>query len=87
MFKNIKSSYFIKLIYTFVDEAQKLKLVKYIKNIQKNLDIGIINYKFFSGKYIIYESNGFGKEYNNENDTLLFEGEYLNGKKNGKGKE
>ena len=87
MFKNIKSSYFIKLIYTFVDEAQKLKLVKYIKNIQKNLDIGIINYKFFSGKYIIYESNGFGKEYNNENDTLLFEGEYLNGKRNGKGKE
>ena len=87
MLKKIKSSYFIKLIHTFVDEKQKLKLVRYNKSMQKNLDIGIINYKFFSGKYIIYESNGFGKEYNNENDTLLFEGEYLNGKRNGKGKE
>ena len=56
---------------------------------QKNLDISIINYKFFSGRYIIYESNGFGKEYNGfiEEDSLIFEGEYLNGKRNGKGME
>ena len=31
--------------------------------------------------------NGKGKEYNGFNDDLLFEGEYLNGKKNGKGKK
>ena len=42
MLQNIKSYYFIKLIYTFVDEAQKLKLVKYNKNMQKNLDINMI---------------------------------------------
>ena len=38
--------------------------------------------------YIIYElkeGNGTVKEYNN--DILVFEGEYLNGKRNGKGKE
>ena len=87
MLKNIKSSYFIKLIYTFVDEEQKLKLVKYNKSIQKNLNISIINYKFFSGRYIIYESNGFGKEYNGYDDTLIFEGEYLNGQRHGKGEE
>ena len=87
MLKNIKSSYFIKLIYTFVHETQKLKLVRYNKSIQKNLNISIINYKFFSGRYIIYESNGFGKEYNGYDDTLIFEGEYLNGQRNGKGKE
>ena len=87
MLKNIKSSYFIKLIYTFVDEAKKLKLVKYNKSMQKNLNISIINYKHFSGRYIIYESNGFRKEYYGYNDTLIFEGEYLNGERNGKGKE
>ncbi len=80
MLQNIKSSYFIKLIYTFVEESQKLKLVKYNKSIQKNLDISIINYKHFKGRYIIYESNGIGKEYDGYDDTLIFEGEYFNGK-------
>ena len=52
---------------------------------QKNLNISIINYKFYSGRYVIYESNGIGKEYNGENGALVFEGEYLNGKRwNGK---
>ena len=87
MLQNIKSSYFIKLIYTFVEEAQKLKLIRYNKSMQKNLDISIINYKFFSGRYIIYESNGIGKEYNGYDDILTFEGEYLNGQRHGKGKE
>ena len=87
MLKNIKSSYFIKLIYTFLEEAQKLILVRYNKYMQKNINISIINYKHFSGRYIIYESNGIGKEYNGYNDTLRFEGEYLNGKRYGKGKE
>ena len=39
---------------------------------------------------IIYElinGNGKVKEYNDYNDKLIFEGEYLNGKRNGKGKE
>ena len=31
--------------------------------------------------------NGKGKEYNEYDGELLFEGEYLNGEKNGKGKE
>ena len=35
MLKNIKSSYFIKIIFVFLDEKQKLKLVKYNKSIQK----------------------------------------------------
>jgi len=87
MLQNIKSSYFIKLIYTFIEDVQKLKLVRYNKCIQKNLDISIINYKHFKGRYIIYESNGIGKVYNGYDDNLEFEGEYLNGERNGKGKE
>ena len=60
-------------------EKPKLQIVKYNKTLQKNLDIGIINYKYFSWKYIIYESNGNVKEYD-YGDKLLYEGVYLNGK-------
>ena len=53
---------------------------------QENINISLINYKFFSNRYIEYQSNGKGKEYF-YNGKLMFEGEYLNGLKNGKGKE
>ena len=86
MLKNSKLIYFIKRLFTFVDEKNKLDIIKYNKNIQNILDISFINYKFFSDRYIIFEKNGKGKEYN-KYDKLLFKGEYLNGKRNGKGKE
>ena len=86
MLEKIKSSYFIKIIFSFVDEGQKLGLVKYNKSLQKIIEISIINYMHFKGYYIIYESNGKGKEYG-EDDKLKFEGEYLKDKRNGKGKE
>ena len=86
MLKNIKSSYINRFIFTFVNEKQKLELARYNKNLQKNINISIINYKHFTGRYIIYKSNKFGKEYDYE-DNLRFEGEYLKGKRNGKGKE
>ena len=87
MLNNIKSYYITKIIFTFMDEKQKLKIIKYNKSLQKNININIINYKFYSGKYIIYEANRIGKEYNGKDDRLIFEGEYLNGERNGKGKE
>ena len=86
MLKKIKSIYFIKFIFVYIDEKQKLKIVKCNKNLQNNIDISIINYKLFTGKYIIYESNRIAKEYL-PNGKLLSEGEYLNGKRKGKGKE
>ena len=85
MLKQIKSKYFIQLIYTYVDEKQKLKLLRYNKDLQKNININIMNYRHFKGRYIIYESKGIGKEYD-KNDILIYEGEYLNGEKHGKGK-
>ena len=86
MIKNVKSSYYFnKLLFSFIEEGQKLKLVKYNKIMQNNLDISLINYKYFSQRYIIYESKGKGKEY--YDGTLIFEGEYLNGERNGKDKE
>ena len=87
MLSNIKSYYIIKIIFTHIVEKLRLILLKYNKGLQKLIDISIINYKLFTGKYIIYESNGIGKEYNGQRDEIIYEGEYLNGKRNGKGKE
>ena len=83
---NIKSKYIIKIIFFYLDEKIKLKLIKYDKNLQNAIDINLNNYIFFSRRYIEFEADGKGKEHNYV-DELKFEGEYLNGKKNGKGKE
>ena len=87
MLKKSKSIYFIKKLFTFVDEKTKLDIIKYNKNMQNIMDINLTNYKFYGEKYVVYEENGKGKEYDGDYDILLFEGEYLNGKRNGKGKE
>ena len=86
MLKNIKSTYFSKIVFSFFKEKRKLEIVKYNKILQKNLDINLENYKLYAGKYIIFENDGKCKEYN-FHDRLIFEGECLNRKKNGKGKE
>ena len=86
MLKKIRTYYFLRTIFSLIDEKQKLKIIKYNKSLQENMNINLINYKIFSGKYIIYEQNGKGKEYNYDG-ILIFEGEYLNGERNGKGKE
>ena len=87
MLDNIKSSYFIKIIFFYLNEGKKLKIIRYNKYLQNIIDINLINYKLFSGRYIIYETNGEGKEFSCHNGELLFEGVYSNGKRNGKGKE
>ena len=87
MLKKINAIYFIRIIFMHFKEGRKLKIIKYTKSLQNTLNIKLINYKYFSKKYIIYEENGKGKEYDGHYDTLIFEGEYLNGERNGKGKE
>ena len=86
MLKKIKSVFCVKLIFSFVEGGRKLRIVRYNKAIQNNIDINILNYQMFKGNYIIYENDILGKEYDFY-DILLYEGEYLNGKRNGKGKE
>ena len=53
----------------------------------KIININIINYRLLSGKYIIYETERKGIEYNSLNNKLIYEGEYKNGERNGNGKE
>ena len=86
MVENIISVYFQKILLSSLNEKTKLDLIKYNKHFQNLMDIKLINYKLYKGKYIIYETKEKGKEYN-DNGELEFEGEYLNGKRNGKGKE
>ena len=87
MLEKIKSLYFRRLLFSYVDEKIKLEIIRYNKNIQKILDKNIIDYKLIGKKYTIIDKNGNGKEYDILDDKLIFEGEYIKGKKNGKGKE
>ena len=73
--KNIKSKYIIQFIFSYLTENTKSEIIKYNKHLQNILDIKLINDKFLNGSYIIYETNGKGKEYDGEdNDFLKYEG-------------
>ena len=84
---DIKSVYIFKRIFINIKEKNKLDMIKYNKKIQNLLGIDINNYKELSGKYKIDGINSYGKEYILNTNILLFEGEYLNKKRNGEGKE
>ena len=83
LFENVKSKYIIQKIFSYTDEKVKFKSIKYDKKLQNKNDISLIYYNLFSGRYIIYETKAKGKEYSN---FLRYKGEYLKGKKHGKGK-
>ena len=87
MLEKEKTSYFIKIVFSFVKEKRCLELIKYNKNLQTKLGKKLINYKVFGGKYIIYETSKKGKIYDGYDDELIYEGGLINGKMNGKGIE
>ena len=87
MLKKIRCKYIFKLITIILPEKRLLQLAKYNQKLQKKLGKRLINYKTFSGKYIKYEISTKGKIYNAFNNKLIFEGEFYNHKKCGKGKE
>ena len=87
LFKKIKSKHIINMILSNLNEKIKLEIIKYNKRIQNIININLSIYKFFSGRYIEYETNIKGKEYNGYTDNVIYEGGLLKGKRNGKGKE
>jgi len=89
MLENIKSIFVLKEIFSYTNDYDliSLNLFKYNKALQNKININLIHYKFFSGRYIVYEENNKAKEYNCYNHILRYEGEYSNKKRNGKGKE
>jgi len=74
MLEKIKSNYIFKIVFSYIEEKQKLKLVKFNKKIKGELTITLLNYKLLSGKYIINEPKERAKEYSSFTDDLVFEG-------------
>ena len=62
-------------------------MVKYNKSFQNQIDLSLINYKLYSGRYVKYENNKIAKEYSAIDEHIIYEGEYLSGNRHGKGKE
>ena len=87
MLKNIKSSFFLKILFSYVNLKQKFEILKHNKDLQKSININNLYYQLFSGRYIVYAENGEAKEYDGMTDGIVFIGEYLNGRRNGKGRE
>ena len=86
MLLRIKSFFTIRNIISKINEERKLKLLKYNKRLQIICNLSLHNYKQFTGKYIVFDANGLGKEYNHNNE-LIFKGIYNKGEKNGICKE
>ena len=84
---NIKSPNILKKILYNLSRSVFLYFINYNKKIQNKFHINIEDYKKFGNRTKIIENNGLGKEYRLNTNIVIFEGEYLNGKKNGKGKE
>ena len=83
----IKSLINIKMIFSFLIEKKKLILIIYNKQIRNKLGIDEGKYKKLRKREIRGERNGKGVEYDLSTFLITFEGEYKNGKKDGKGKE
>ena len=85
--ESVKSIIIAKVIFSFLSYNKKLFIIQYNKKYQKIFDINNEDYKKLSGRYLIINNKGIGKIYQTNNNILIFQGKYLNGKKNGKGKE
>ena len=84
---DIKSRYIIKDIFSNLDERKQLELILYNKKLENILNVDIETFKKISGILKIAPKNGAGKEYILGTNKLIFEGEYINKKRSGYGKE
>ena len=85
--ESIKSKYVIKEVFSFLPEKLKLKMIIYNKIFQELFNVNIENYYNMSVKFKKGGRNGEGIEYDFKTSNIRFKGEYLNGKKHGRGKE
>ena len=83
----VKSRYILKKILLILEEKRRLLLLKYNKYYHNLMGINVYNYKKVSGKKKIDGIIGYGKEYGLDKYNLIFKGYYINGKRNGIGKE
>ena len=86
LFSKVKSRYILNIIFSLISQAKKLKIAIDNKSLQERLRIDSDNYKNASGKYKEILPNGLVRIFKSDTRKLIYEGEYSNGKKNGKGK-
>ena len=88
MYSNINSNYILEYIFSHLKIQLKLQIIIYNKILQKKLNIDINYYKRFSQKILKIDNNGYGIIYAIDLvGDKIFEGEFSNKKKNGKGIE
>ena len=83
----IKSDYFKMILLSIIPSNVELKLIKYNRTFKSLVNLSLIDYINFSGRYVIYDQNGKGKEYDSFHDNLIYEGGFKNGERNGNGVE
>ena len=83
MINKIKSPYSLEVIFSYINENKKLNILMYNKKLLSKLQLNIQSYKNFNGIKIINKYRR--KEY--FNGQLIYDGEYKNDERNGKGKE
>ena len=85
MWSKIRSSFILKKIFLYISNKKKFNTIVYNKELQKKLGLNLYDFiRFSDGK--------FKKGKNticlyNIDESLIYEGDYLNNKKNGYGKE
>ena len=89
MIYNVKAQGILQIIFSYLNDKTKLYVINYNKTLLQKLEIDLEFVKKISGKYRkeLIKGKSIGKEYSLEDDILIFEGEYIDGKKNGHGKE
>ena len=88
LYKKIKSNIIIKLIFSFIYEKNKLKIVERNKRLQNILSIDVLNYCLWNGRLLKkVNKTGNGVIISLDSNYTLFEGKFKNGMKNGNGKE
>ena len=80
LFNDIKSFYITRDIFSLLDKKIKLGIIRYNKSLQKICEIDIDDFLKLSGRYIVFDINGEGKEYT-LNEELIFKGKYSKGKR------
>ena len=68
--ENIKSKYIIQIIFSHMCERIKFKAIRYNKKLQEINNIRLINYKFFSGRYLTFITKEKVNEYSGYSDNL-----------------
>ena len=84
---SIKSIYILEKVFSLLDKKIELLLLNHNKKIQNKLKINIESFKKLSQRYRIIIDKRICREFLKNTNYLIFEGEFKDGKKHGKGEE